>query len=164
MGFAERMTRLRHELAGPRSSLAEFAALLDVSRQNLQRWEDPARQLRPRGGIDWLASTLVRLGAVRSRGLDARAVASWVWTGDGPDPFGARPRRRGPRGGPGRPSTPGSPSSAAAQVASAGFARSPCRLPRSAYAHPSEAQGLAWNLRKTAAAIDFVGFGCHYIA
>lgn len=73
MGFAERMTRLRHELAGPRSSLAEFAALLDVSRQNLQRWEDPARQLRPRGGIDWLASTLVRLGAVRSRGLDARA-------------------------------------------------------------------------------------------
>ena len=82
MGFAERMTRLRHELAGPRSSLAEFAALLDVSRH----------------------------------------------------------------------------SSAAAQDASAGFARSRSRLPRSAYAHHAGAQGLADNPRAHLAPLDYV---CH---
>jgi hypothetical protein len=98
--FGQRLVLLRRTLGdrGERTSGRAFARALAVSPSVYCTWE--IKGFRPKRGLDQLAEALARVPAVHARGLDARKLAAWVWTGEGAPPIEPPATRSG------EPSTP----------------------------------------------------------
>lgn len=89
MSFSDRLAQVRMRFGGRgvRTSVRSFAVACEIGYRRWQSWETEGRE--PHDGQEVLALAFDKVASIRQAGVDPKALAEWVVTGQGDMPGGA---------------------------------------------------------------------------